>query len=144
MLPDARRTDKVPVQKEPKANPKVWYEPGEAMPNASEIIFFALALCVSAESVSELDKWAGKVLVEEARATAMMSDWQPPSSSWPVKNGTSEIYRPLVEALEKKSWSREENESVALAMQAWRGDGQVDGLNAQHLKTYRLRPPSAP
>ena len=52
-----------------------WMAPGEAEPNATEKLFFALALVYTAESVSELNSWAERVLVDRARAEELKESW---------------------------------------------------------------------
>ena len=144
LVPPRASADKACEKKEPRAASKVWWSPEQSDPNMQEILFMSLLLCVSSENVSSLDIWVQKALAEEHDATDRTMLWQPSKERWPLQRNISSIYTPLVHAFEEYSWPRDVLDAVGLAMQAWRGDGQVDGLSGQALATYISRPPLAP
>ena len=53
------------IEKEPRAASIAWFEHAPSEPNKSEVLLFALLVLSSGKTVSELDEWAKKVLVEE-------------------------------------------------------------------------------
>ena len=90
----------------------------------------ALLLCSThVGRVKSLESWQKKVIGDELAATELKALWKPSEEMWPLVNKVSSIFEPLVFAFEQKSWMREELEAVAVAMQAWRQIGQVDGLD---------------
>ena len=111
--------------------------------NESEVLFSALLLCKSAQSApdgrSELGKWASAVLSEERRATELRAAWKPPTD----KRAGPDFFGPLTYVFERRSWPRPELTAVGLAMQAWRGEGQYDGLDGELLHGYLSRKPLA-
>ena len=130
-------------EKKPKAKPKKWFEPGEGDMNESEVLFSALLLCKSAESASngrdELQKWSSAVLSEEKNAIELKQHWKPPTD----KRVPIDFFGPLIYVFKNRGWPRPELTAVGLAMQAWRGAGQFDGLTGDYLQNYFGRTPLA-
>jgi len=111
--------------------------------NPSEVLFCALLLCTAAESAPngrfELDKWSSLVLSEERRATELAAAWKPPGE----KRIAIDFFSPLEHVFNKRSWPRPVLDMVGRAMQAWRGEGQFDGLDGELLHNYIDRTPLA-
>ena len=129
-------------KKERKNEPKKWFEPGEADMNSSEVLFCALLLTKDAESApdgrSSLEKWSSAVLAEEKHALELEAAWKPRTE----KRTAIDYFGPL-ERVFKRSWPYPELDTVGLAMQAWRRDGQYDGLTGELLHNYLARTPFA-
>ena len=133
----------IQLEKEPRAAAKHWYERGEAHANDTEVLLWALLVCISRESVWHLDQWVKKVLKAEFCASEMMTAWKPLDSDWSKINGVSTMYQPLVHAFTEVSWPRHTLDAAATAIQAWRRSGQFDGLDGQALSRYISSPPPA-
>ena len=132
--------------KEPKASPTSWSPPGEADANASNILFWALMLCVTYHGkIDELNRWAKDAMQEESAAEEQRSAWSPPKERWPRggKYQVSSIYHPLSRAHKDVAWPDEVLGQVATAMQAWRGEGAVAGLTGAVLRNYITTAPLA-
>ena len=129
-------------KKERKNEPKKWFEPGEADMNSSEVLFCALLLTKDAESApdgrSSLEHWSSAVLSEEKHALELEAAWKPRTD----KRTAIDYFGPL-ERVFKRSWPYAELDTVGLAMQAWRRDGQYDGLTGELLHNYLVRTPLA-
>ena len=130
------------IKKEPKNEPKRWFEPGEADMNSSEVLFCALLLIKSAESApngrADLEKWSSAVLSEERNAMELAAAWKPPND----RRIEIDFFGPL-ERVFKRSWPYPELDAIGLAMQAWRRDGQFDELKGHVLSNYLTRTPLA-
>lgn len=98
-------------------------------PTDTEILFYALIIVSSAVSVKELDKWAQTVVkVELRRAEELTAAWQPLNDA----NGVIA----LIKAAFSGEWRATEMDKVGVAIQAWDGDGQVDGITGKDLVSY--------
>ena len=110
--------------------------------NSTEVLFCALLLTKDAESApngrSDLEKWSSAVLAEEKHALELEAAWKPRTD----KRTAIDYFGPL-ERVFKRSWPYAELDTVGLAMQAWRRDGQYDGLTGELLHNYLLRTPLA-
>ena len=70
-------SEQVPEESRPaKATPIVWFSPGRADPNQTEVLFFAFLLVAAAETVSELNHWAQRVVKEKTDAKRLTSAWR--------------------------------------------------------------------
>ena len=110
--------------------------------NSTEVLFCALLLTKDAESApngrSDLEKWSSAVLAEEKHALELEAAWKPRTE----KRTAIDYFGPL-ERVFKRSWPYAELDTVGLAMQAWRRDGQYDGLTGELLHNYLARTPFA-
>lgn len=106
-------------------------------PNKSEMLFHAMLLCCNAESVKELDKWAGKVVLERSAAEAQQHRWKP-SEAWPTANRVSLLFKPMELAFTGVR-ELERLKVVAAAMRFWDGDGRDDNMLGSHLVNYMHR-----
>ena len=110
--------------------------------NSSEVLFCALLLTKDAESApdgrSSLEHWSSAVLSEEKHALELEAAWKPRTD----KRTAIDYFGPL-ERVFKRSWPYAELDTVGLAMQAWRRDGQYDGLTGELLHNYLARTPFA-
>ena len=52
------------------------------------------------------------------------------------RGGPGEMLKPIFRAVKGTVWVQADHEKVAVAMQAWRGDGRIDGLTCEHSKAY--------
>ena len=118
----------VEAEKRPRAEPKLFAEPGKAEPNATEIIFWSCMLCTAyVGRVKELKTWVSKVLQDEFAATELKEQWVPSSESWPRGlSNVSSIYEPLVYAHTKVAWTEGALDAIGLAIQAWRRATEAD------------------
>ena len=127
--------------KQPRSEAKVWFEPHEAHANMTEVLFFAFLLCAHCNSVEELEAWAKKVVLEKTAAEELQEHWRPLEEKlggFPLSNRASTLFSPM-ESAYKYPWSEPTLDRIGLAMQAWRGDGQCDGLLASHLRNHTKR-----
>ena len=135
-----------PVQpKAPRAATITLCEAGEADANDGLVLLWALMLCVThVGALKTLEEWARAVMLEAPQAHELGCKWVPSSESWPRgKFNVPCIYDPLVYAHQKVSWPEPTLDAIGLAMQAWRGNGHVDGLRGSLLKNYIHKPPIA-
>ena len=142
----ARRTRLADKAHEKKPKPELihLFEPGPADATVKEVLFWSLLLCVTHRGrISELESYARAVLTEEPNIT---SSWTPSADKWPKdrKLQVSSIHSPLEHAHKRVAWTKGALDAVGLAMQAWRGDGFVNGLTGVILKRYISQPPPGP
>ena len=110
--------------------------------NMAEVLFFALMLCTTHRGrVEELNSWVNKVLQDEFNATELKEQWKPEGWDKSTKYQVSAAFEPLEHAHKHLAWTEGALDDISLAMQAWRGEGQVDGLSGALLKNYINRPP---
>lgn len=134
----------MPAEKRPKAGSINFCEPGQADAGNREVMLWSLMLCITHDGrVKDLNKWASAAVMEYEAATTQMNSWKPSDEIWPKnrKWQVSEIFVPLVIAHKDFAWPVETVDSIALAMQAWRGDGQVDNMTGITLRNYISTPP---
>ena len=126
------------VVKEPKAAPIHWFERQPSLPNKSEILALALLVLSAGKTVAVLDKWACGALSEEKRLIDLGAEYtMPDTPKWKATgNIVPEMFEPLSHAYDGGNWSTSALDQIGKAMQAWRGDGRVNGLTAGHLKDY--------
>ena len=93
--------------------------------------------------VKELESYTRAVILEEPNITG---SWTPSADRWPkdTKLQVSSIYLPLEHAHRCVVWTEGALDAVGSAMQAWRGDGFVNGLTGVILKRYISKPPPGP
>ena len=121
------------AEKKPKEESIHCFEPGEADASMRDVLFFGLMLCVTHHgAVKELNEWATKVVKTEVDAAARKSLWKP-SDEWKKdqRRKIPEIFVPLYIAHKEFSWPEPVLVTIARAMQAWRGDGHVDGMTGK-------------
>ena len=122
--------------KKPKEPNYSWFDRGYAEPNDQEMLLFALVAVVHASRAGELGEWAAKVVKETAEAKAAGVLWKPSLERWPTPfRKPSVVYEPLSKGF-NGSWAHDEYDRVRLAMQAWDGPGQIDGLTVGNIKAY--------
>ena len=119
-----------PHEKKARAEPTYFAEQGEADATMKEVLFWALLLCVTHRGrVKELDDYAKKAILEEPQVELDGDAWKPSPARWPKNKvfQAPEIFAPLIHAHKRVAWTEGALDAVGLAMQAWRGDGHVDG-----------------
>ena len=91
--------------------------------------------------VEQLNNWASRVLEDEFSATQLKELWKPEGWEKSKKYQVSEAFEPLEHAHKDVAWTEGALDDIALGMQAWRGEGHVDGLSGVLLKHYVRNPP---
>ena len=127
-------------EKKPYNDPNRWCAAGHADANMSEVLLWALMLCVThVGAVKKLETWARAVINEAPQAEALRTAWVP---SWPKSTvyRVSAIFDPICYAYQKVQWTEQALDSIGLAMQAWCDDGRVDKLTGDLLKKYVYKP----
>lgn len=143
--PYVRRTAVVLEEKKAPALPVRWYEPGEADANMTEVLFFALLLCVSATSDVDLQNWAKKVASDHDRAHGLRQAWKPLTlidgeNGFDGRGKQSKLFD-LV-GFGALSWPDDTLRNIARAMRAWDGEGACDmPITYSHLTNYIRKPP---
>ena len=90
---------------------------------------------------AELDSWAEKVVSTETHALQQKAHWKP-SEEWGGRvRQFSPVFELLGSAFRTRVWCAEELDAIAKVMQHWAGDGAIDGIRAQHLRSYITTPP---
>ena len=131
-------------EKKPYNDPNRWCAAGHADANMSEVLLWALMLCVThVGAVKKLETWARAVINEAPEAEALRTAWVP---SWPKSTvyRVSAIFDPICYAYQKVQWTEQALDSIGLAMQAWCDDGRVDKLTGILLKKYVYKPRLGP
>ena len=108
------------------------------------MLFFALQVVQQAEAAAAATKWAAEVLRFSGGSTEP-DVWPPPGAAeW---QGRGSRAAPLYERLDtayKVLWYKPELEAICLAIQAWSGAGQWDGLEPHHLYSHMAKPRPGP
>ena len=80
--------------KENRAESISWFKSGEADPNPTEILFFALLLVQTADKASDLHKWACDVAAQHDDAVRLQSQWRPPTGEdgWGMHGRESRLW----------------------------------------------------
>ena len=120
---------------QPRAASVHWFKTIESAPNSTEVLFYAMQLCVHNEgTIHQLEAWARSVTKERKAAIDEGRDWQP-SPAWGKNNGVSKLFEPMAAAF-KGVRGKEDLGKIAAAMKIWDGDGRHDELNALALSHY--------
>ena len=128
----------VPTQSVPRAEAVQWYEPGVAVPNESEMLFYAFLLIFAAPSVGKLNEWAAGVADEAAAALASKEKWRPSTDKFAVVNKVSSLFDPMANATANV---RDEAslERIAAAMRFSDGPGvQYEKISHVYVVLYCL------
>ena len=110
-----------------------WFETGEVDPNDYEMLFFALLVIFSVESVAALDEWAKQVLLEKTNAEEQRAAWKAPVDGWGKTGRASKLCDRMHDAYVNTSWSDEQLDTIGAAMRLWNGVGGHDKLWATQL-----------
>ena len=120
-----------------------WYNrSGQSEPNDTEVLFFALLVAGELRTQNEMKKWSTKVLLERERAYEEKESWKPlGEDQWgpPVACNVSALFGPLYSGYFRAAnadWTH-----IGVAIQAWDGDGQCDGLTSHKLREHRNKNP---
>jgi hypothetical protein len=99
------------------------------------VLLYAFLVASIDWSVADLDQWAKKVLLEEARRKSLGPDWTPPADAWWRPSGTkpAAAFEPLRVALQQTRWPKPALDRVGAAMQRWQRGGRCDGLGHSEL-----------
>ena len=118
-----------------RAPDRAWFKPEPGLPNEAEVLFYAFLVASIDWSVADLDQWAKKVLLEEARRKSLGPDWTPPADAWwrPSGKKPAAAFEPLRVALQQTRWPKPALDRVGAAMQRWQRSGRCDGLGHSEL-----------
>ena len=118
-----------------RAPDRAWFKPEPGLPNEAEVLFYAFLVASIDWSVADLDQWAKKVLLEEARRKSLGPDWTPPADAWwrPSGKKPAAAFEPLRVALQQTHWPKPALDRVGAAMQRWQRSGRCDGLGHSEL-----------
>ena len=114
---------------------RAWFIPDPGLPNEAEVLLYAFLVASIDWSVADLDQWAKKVLLEEARRKSLGPDWTPPADAWwrPSGKKSAAAFEPLRVAMQQTVWPKPALDRVGAAMQRWQRGGRCDGLGHSEL-----------
>ena len=123
-----------------------WFERKSGPANDTEIIFYALLLCQSANSVAELDQWVQKVLSQAQRVEELGTKWTPPKEpDWQGSGGQlAPIFKYMQDAYRFGGQPNAFYDNVGAAIQSCAVEGSVDGLGCSQLRDHIKTDPQGP
>ena len=121
-----------------RADKVVWFLPGQADANDTEVLFFAYLLVANAETVEGLNNWAKRVVAEKAEAYEHKATWKPKAGEggWSMHNKVSMLYEPMRQAYTQVAWPAELLDAIGVAMQVGDFPGKFEGLRWSHMRTH--------
>ena len=116
-----------------RADKVVWFLPGQADANDTEVLFFAYLLVANAETVEGLNNWAKRVVAEKAEAYEHKATWKPKAGEggWSMHNKVSMLYEPMRQAYTQVAWPAELLDAIGVAMQVRRREAAEAAQQAQ-------------
>ena len=111
-----------------------WFEPSGQPANPAEILFHTLLLLTSGTSVKDVEGWAASALAQLSGS----AEGLPATAEWRMAGSKAgAMLAPLHLAYVGSTWSDARLTAIGAAMQAWRGCGRVNGLDAGRLMSHR-------
>ena len=88
-------------QQEPSSSDLGWWQAGEGLANATEILLYALLILSGEACAQDTMSWCEKLLLERESALRQQRSWVPCSSAWRKVGGVYTCYQPLAAAVKR-------------------------------------------
>ena len=134
-----RCADNELAAKEPQRDCLSWFAPSGEPATDKEMLFFALLQLSSGMLAGDTEIWAKEVLTLMSEFDRLGPAFKlPDEPKWRMAGSKpGAMLAPMNAAYNGTTWTEDRLERIGAAMQAYRGPGRVNGLDAGRLKSHK-------